>query len=353
MALIWIDGFETYSVTVGTDITTLLQDRYLSTAGTSTLQSPRIAGTNYSCRIQGLTTKDFGNISTWIVGFGLQFPSSTSGRFFDFEDSGTVQCSINLNGSGNLEFRRGTATILATGTATISTGTWYHIEAKVTVDNTSGAAEIKVNGTTDINVSSVDTTTTANDYANRLSIVNAANNKDFDDFYICDTTGSLNNDFLGDKVVELLKPAGAGTNTDWTPLSGSNYQNVDEIPADSDTTYVSSSTNGDKDTYDFDNLSVIKSNVRGLQISLVAKNVTSGAEIAPLVRSGGTDYTGTKSSLTSSYGTVLQIYETDPDTSSQWNKANVNSAEFGQTIEIEESILAIAGSPIASNPIGG
>ncbi len=69
-----------------------------------------------------------------------------------------------------------------------------------------------------------------------------------DDFYLLDCTTSPNDDFLGALKIYALPPT-ANANVHWTPLAGTNWSEVNEVPPDGDTSYVFADSPGDTDQY--------------------------------------------------------------------------------------------------------
>ena len=218
--------------------------------------------------------------------------------------------------------------------------TWYYVELQATIaDGSGGSWEFHVDGVTTLSASSRDTYLSGG--GNVVFGGLATSEVDgmyVDDFYLVDSTGSVNNDFLGICRVETLLPDGNGNSS---VLVGSdadstnNYLLVDNNAAvpPATTEYVESDTEGDKDTYTMDDLSGT-ADVYGLQTTLYAKKDDSGAKFArPVVRSGGTDYPGTSRALVdSTYVPFDEIWETDPGTSSLWAYTAVNGAEVGPEI---------------------
>jgi hypothetical protein len=160
----------------------------------------------------------------------------------------------------------------------------------------------------------------------------------FDDFYLLDDTGTVNNDFLGEIAIEAVLPNGAGTNSDMTATgAATNHEATDENPPDSDTTYVVSGTLNHKDSHATGNLTTTNiTDVLGVQTNVFArKESTSTRELNDVVRSGGTDYNGSIShGLTTTYEYYTTPHDTDPNTGSQFTETNFNSAEFGYEIVI-------------------
>src|SRR5262249_10906170 len=127
---------------------------------------------------------------------------------------------------------------------------WYYLEIGATVATSGGTATVRVDGKTVISFTGNTKT------AGTLHSTDAVSwgfwspsltTYSADDLYVCDATGTTNNNFLGDVRIQSLLPNGAGASTQFTPTgSGTNYLNVNDVP-DVATTYNSSSTVGDRD----------------------------------------------------------------------------------------------------------
>lgn len=246
-------------------------------------------------------------------------------RLYD-TDASSVQLSFYFNSDFEIEVYRGLGgTLLGTSSAVFSgTDEWKYIEIKAVINDSSGSVEVKSNESTVLNLTSQDTQNTANAYLNRIYLygVYTISSTYYDDLYIDDS------DFHGDVRVLSFNPDGDGTHSDFTPSAGSNYQCVDEGVANNDTDYVSSSTLNHKDTYTFTTGSIAA--VHGVQATHYVKKSDSGSRaITPICRSNGTDYSGNSKTLTTSYWSEYDIWETDPDDSSTWTQAKIEAAEFG------------------------
>jgi hypothetical protein len=237
----------------------------------------------------------------------------------------------------------GAGTILDTGTIILKNGVWYHLEIKTTISN-SGSIVINIDGIEDVNFSG-DTQNGTSSVVDRCgfglentnSLVMEAYYKNT---YICDSAGSTNNDFLGNIVIETLRPTADGTTNDFTPLNaGDNYVEVDEASQDGDTSYNSSSTVGNIDLFGMDNISNTINSVLATGINIAMKK-TDGTNrlITDVIRQGGTNYSGqgdkaNSGANISDYTYHTSIHETDPNTSVAWTEAGVNSAETGYEID--------------------
>lgn len=282
-------------------------------------------------------------LSTIFLGFRYKFvtlPTSTQfAQFASFMDGSTAQVVFAISTSGKIEARRGTGTVLGTGNVTLQPNSNYYIEMSSTFSNT-GSVTVRVNGVVDLNLTNVDTTNTANNFADTVRIGEAGDGTPdalVCDLYINDGSGAApNNGFLGDIRVDAFFPTADGTNKTFVPDSGTtNFSRVNETAQNGDTSFVSSSTPGDKDTYIFGQITHNPQTIFGVQAIITAKKDDAGARgIIPVTRSGGTDFDGASQAL--SNGSYISFYETrsvNPATSTPWTQASFNSAEFGYKVE--------------------
>jgi len=340
MSLLFFDGFDTYTATADWrrrwSVDQFQDDSFGSVgsaAGRNSTNGFRFSnnasmgaptGTNAAtlvagCYFTGSTTQTDTN---WIMGF---------------TDAGTGQVVLYMDGSGHLKVYRGFGTTaLGTGTKVLNNSVGHYIEMKVGFHSSTGTVSVKVDGVTDISLTGQNTAPSGNNYANRFDIGARSpfnGSHDFDDVYLCDTSGSVNNDFLGDVRVSAIFPTGAGNYTQWTPSTGSNWQNVDDAAPNGDTDYNSDSTVGDRDSFVMGNLPGTVSSVLGVQYTLVARKDDAGTrQIAPFVRISSTDYDGTTVSLSTSYDTYRELRETSPATSTAWTTSEVDGMEFGYKV---------------------
>lgn len=268
--------------------------------------------------------------STIFLGFAFFSTSLATGNDFAILRAGATNvCRLQLNGAGNLLVLNSGGTTIATGSANLLVNTWYYIEVKLVVNGASGSVEVHLNGAVEISSTAGNFGTTNID---TLQIGQGSNSGQFqyDDMYVCDTTGSApQNTFLGDVRVATIYPAGDGAHTAWTPNTGTtHYTQVDEAQADDDTTYVSDATPGDLDTYTFGTIDT-GATVYALQTNLYArKDDANTRQIAPVIRQSGTDNIGATVTLASTYVDYTQIYNQDP-TSAAWTPTTVNADQYG------------------------
>lgn len=283
--------------------------------------------------------------STVIFGFALNASTlsatSKANQLVSVWDGSTVQFCVKINSDGTLTLVRGsfnTGTDLGTTSAGISTGAFYYIEVKVVLaTGATGSYEIRVNNTTVLTGSSVQT---ANSGTTNWSVLRmfsdatvnhlATGNWIVDDLYLLDGSTGVNNDFLGDgRCMMELPNTGNGANAAWTPSTGTDHGAlVDENPPNT-SDYNSSNTAGQRDTYVYPALGVTGT-VKMVQTCLYTKKSDAGARtIAPVHRISGVNYDGAAVSPSTSVGYLLQVYDQSPATAAAWTVSEIDGAETG------------------------
>lgn len=268
---------------------------------------------------------------TWIIAQAYRSSGVDGGGLLIMatKDAGTVQGCVRHNSDGTFSLLRGTGSVVATSTNSISANNWFFMEFKHIIANSGGTLELRVDGSVWATFTG-DTQETANATANQISIGGTNQTDDHDDIHVLDGQGSINNDYLGDRGVYCLLASGAGNAAQFTPSAGSNFQNVDEDDPDGDTTYNSESSVGQKDTFAFTDLPFSSGSIAGIQISIYARDESVGASsLERIYRSGGTEDEGPAIDPSSSYAYTLEIVEEDPLTTDPFTVTDINAAEFG------------------------
>lgn len=321
MTILFMDGFEL------TSTTNIL--RKWTSGSIASVQTGRFEyGQCVRMQSNALLVRSLGgNYQTLGVAFGCRFGSINTSYIAGFRDSGTNQCEARLRADGRIDLARN-GTLLATSSGAVSAGVWYHFELKAYIHDTAGTLELKVNGASFVSASNVDTKNTANAYATEATIQANAITIDYDDLAVWNTAGSANNDWLGDCRIFTQLPDGAGNYSQWTPSAGSNPQNVDETPADDDTTYNSASAAGSLDSYTFPDISGSGA-IKAVQATLTARKDDAGTRTLAALLRRGSDSLGGNQNLADTYAIYVQLWETDPITAAAWTLANFNNTEFG------------------------
>ena len=273
------------------------------------------------------------NQATLIVCFHYQNASDIGKRIVGFYDSGTAQCYVSSNATtGFVELHRGDGTLLATGKTNVCDGNWHYIETSITFHGTAGAAIVQVDLVQQFSLTSQNTHMSTNNYANTV-LLNGQNTNGiiyYDNLVVMDGTGSTFNSFQGEMRIFSLLPNAVGTYSQWTPSAGTNFSCVNDNPADGDTTYVSTATVGNNDSYKFSSLPFTAGSIKSVWVNLTARNTDVGIrQVAVLARESGTNYVGSSITLGSSYYCFGQMYTTNDPAGNPWTISNFNNIEFG------------------------
>ena len=365
MALLLMESFDHYATA---DLTEKWTSIYASggtvaPAVTASIGRRSTAGVRWSNtvneRAKALGAVVAASGTTCVVGFAFTsstFASLAGGVANDLTaDSGgysNALCTIRLSGTTHVWFRLNTdGTITALGpplsftdwtvkgssTAALTVGTTAYLEFLVTIHDTTGVITVRKNGIPILSLTSQDTNNGGTPGWNEVVIGRLVTTGagsavwDVDDLYIADGSGSAPwNGCLGDVRVDVRNATGAGALADWTPSTGSNWQNIDDAAPDDDSTYNSAATASLTDTFVVDDAPVAGATIYGVQVSLSAKKMDSGTcSLASVVRQSGSNQVGADQNPGTSYAYLRTVYQTNPHTSAQWTDSDFNADEFG------------------------
>jgi hypothetical protein len=333
----WIDGFDFYP-------TSDLPLRYneADTAHSFVISSGGRFGSGCVTLAPSLgtssLTKYLDDQATWVVGFAFRMtsvPPATMRPILKLLDGPTDQVVLNVDPNGRLAITVG-GTTLAAGTTSLLTSTYYYIEFKATIDNASGSASCRIGGSAECGATGVATRQTGNSSANRFQLAAHAdfNGGSFDDLYVLDGQTSGAHDFLGDMRVETLYPSGDGVHGDFAVTgAASGHAAVAEHPEDGDTSYIASSTPGQKSSFSYTDLSSTPTSIAGVQLNVVGRKDDAGSRsLASLVVAGGVDYDLPALPVYDSYSHAVAVLEENPATGAAWTAGDVNALEAGVTL---------------------
>lgn len=269
---------------------------------------------------QALTFVDVSTHKLWIVSFGLKVVTGV----------GTNERIPTL---GNVAFHRDPTdlTLVATGfgstSKAIPASTWIHVALRVYFDASAGTVDMWFDETNVLSLTAKNTGSAPQSVTFTTSTGNT--------FQICDlviqASDTSGDTPLGDRAVSWLPPTSDGADTDWTPLTGTDhFAMVDESPPDGDTSYNSSSTATDKDSYGMTDLAASVASVDAVVWKGSFEKTDAGTRaVKPLLVISSTEYEGTAQNLGTSYQQLYQVYNTSPATSSAFTVSEVNALEAG------------------------
>ncbi len=345
MALLWIDGFDNYGTTIGASPSPSgVFSRKYAVADMSNsvyIRNGRLGG--YAIQLMYDATRYFspGDITTnamIVVGCAIKFETSwptSSIQFMAFYDGSTKGMNVQITPTGQLAVYRGSTLLGTTTDAGIMAGVWFYLEFKVVCNSTTGSYELRIGGVNKLTASGVNTKAGTHDYHTTFRFtgtsVAGGSAVQVDDLYCVDSSGSINNDFLGNMRVVTIRPDAAGDSTQFTPDSGSNYARVNEQVCGDDSNYVEASISGYKDLYNYEALSGITSDIKGIMVNTDCRESDATSySLITVCKSGVTESDNTAQLIgSSSYITRRRLLETDPNTSAAWTKNNLDAAQFG------------------------
>lgn len=255
----------------------------------------------------------------------------------------TLKMALRINTDGTLALYDSTNTLIATGTTTLTTNTWYRIDLKCSNGASTTGYALRINETMEID----GTVVGAKDLA-------ATNNSRFLFGKTANVNSTLINAYFaqiwldgGDYApngyqIDALLPTADGSTNEWTGGTGSsNYAEIGEQVADA-TSYVkdpndaSAPVTGLFGTLRISNASGISGTINASSIVATRTFVEASDDTTTAVsntfqfglRSGSTDgLTSTRNTGTSSSKDELGIiHATDPATSAAWTSSGINSA---------------------------
>jgi hypothetical protein len=276
-------------------------------------------------------------------------------EFRDARFATTRYLMCRLNGAGATNFLQvgvyddaSNAAVAAAGTIGLGDNTWRHFEFEYVAHPTTGSIKVWVDGVLDINFSGDTSNAASGDTSGFVGMMiggssanSGSRSVDFDDILVWDDTGGAGS-FVGrlpDKHrIRHITPAANGSQNDWTPNTGFNYQNVDETTIDGTTTYNYTDTNGAIDYYSFNNMSFDPQVIHAMVGEVffrrdgIRKRGTFPTARAKLKRSGGVQNGNTKN-IAPKYRRSIIASENDPVDSAPWTKGKFNTGQLELGIE--------------------
>lgn len=211
----------------------------------------------------------------------------------------------------------------------IAENAWHYIEIAIEIAD-AGSVTIWLDGLDEPAISySGDTKSLSGVGVDRFGLngnTETGGGADFDDMYC--RSGTL--DRFGEAKLHPLYATEDGA-VMWVPLSGSdNFDMINELTCDQDTTYNSSNTMGDKDFFVLEDITDSPSEIFGVMLSTsVRKDDAATRVIKNKFLIDSNEYDGTDFAVTGNYLWNRQIFMTNPDTGVAWTKSDINDMQVG------------------------
>lgn len=316
-------------------------------ANNATLVNNAPAGrsTTYGISLGGITAflkwANGTNYTTFIASGALYISAgafSVGASIISFLDGTNLQCDLRVNATGNLYFTRNGTTIGTVSSNALASGAgWTYFEVQVTINGSTGSAQVWVNGVSWLSLTGVNTQATVN---STLSVVEYGVTTNvtcyWKDMIGIDTAGGAITTRQGDVTVGVRYPNASGVNQAWTNNGGSSQTNSvqDGIThtgtwPDGDATYISSSTTNQISDFSGPALSLTGSIIAVHHMTYARKDDAGTRQIAQVGLSAAVVEVGATISLGNSYQYYRDILEVDPNTSAAWTLSGFNAATFG------------------------
>ncbi len=277
-----------------------------------------------------------------IVGCAFK-PTSAASGIMQLQGALSVNVGIIRGSGGDVQVWRSSVAMLGSSAAgVLPAAAWSYVEVRTVIHDTTGSVEVRVNGVSVVNVTNVDTkqgggTTIDEVLLGSTSAGSTAATVAWDDVYICDATGTVNNTFVGDIIVEHLRPVADDT-AQWLGSDGNstnNYDLVDEAGTYNGADYVASATVGQRDLYTVSPSSkAIATPVAGVVVAVIALKTDVGARGVKLdikEGSGGTVRSSAELGLPTTFGEIRAVFDRKGD-GSAWTVADVNALRVGYEV---------------------
>lgn len=247
-----------------------------------------------------------------------------------------VQIRVLLGTDGGLEVRRGT-TVLGRSLPIIGAGAYQHIEIYAKADNTVGAIEIRVDEVTRLNLTGIDTVSTANVEFSQVAFGHEQNSDagsfptiDWADAFVNDTAADDSgcDTWIGDCKSGVLMVNADTAQADFTKSTGTvGYSLLNETPAN-DADYIETTSSTAESDFGLADGPASLSEILTVRPFVRAMKDDAGTcTIAPNMKSDGTKGTVDSQPITTAFAYYDSNVPVDPDTGVPWTPSGLNAAQ--------------------------
>jgi len=251
--------------------------------------------------------------------------------YFDTDSYITFGTCFNINLVIN-------GVLVETGITTLYQNIWYLIEVHFVKSATVGSVEIKLDG-----MSSLEVDYSGNTGADPISqikfdmapgFLGEVSDAYFDDIAMNDISGGVDDSWCGEGKIIVMMPNDDSTPLELTPSAASDHHLlVDEVPTDSDTTYVEGSVVDEEDMYNLTPSGLVDVDINRVWTEArTRKTAAIDGHVALITKAaGGAEVSGGDVELLTTYTIkVLGAEElVNPVDSNPWEVADVDLIEIG------------------------
>lgn len=227
---------------------------------------------------------------------------------------------LRVENGGGASFRHG-ATEVSLGAGVFTTNTWYRVEIEAV---SAGTCKVYIDGVPKASL-------TAGSFTiDRIIFGMATGASVLGSCYIDDIAIS-DHSLIGAGEVRILKPNATGNYTAWTNGAGTAPTNVAEVPHNSDTGYISSSTSGQAETEALDSAATggVQGTIGTVKAVAIVRDEGGSSAVQVRIRGGTTDVDTSSSDPGSSYVARCMMRDTNPADSAAWENSDLDAMEIG------------------------
>lgn len=337
MPVVFMDGFDHYSTdTNEASYNGWTVENQFNTTRTTDSRFTTNSGRHIYCTTTGGWLEKRNLVPTPDITLGYayyEYTFTTGVNLAFFYYSTDLLCTIGTDGVGHIIVNDASASLMATSTQVLVTDKWQYIEIICQAHATAGTLEVWVDGVRWINVQPADLENTGPDALIDGVRIYAGFDTQLDDVYITDDITSPPP--LDAPRIITLYPEGQGNAIAW----GNNYLNVQDeggiAAATIDSTYIDSSTSGNKEGFTYPSLSSGTWTIKAVRPIVRAINIDATTpQINVISGNGAGGSTGAETNninLTNQYETGDIIWPYYDAATTVWDQTKIDALE----IEVE------------------
>lgn len=338
MALLFVDGCDSFTATDGSDLTTKWASRngFVSFSPTDGRYGGGAITVSASTRYLqcNFTPAEV----CFLSGSYYWNAFESAGTFMTLVDNaGNAGINLDMSTAGFISVYRlttGTRQFVGASAIPLVKETYYRIEVKIDVKTSAtGSLIVKVNEVEHINFTNFVTGGNTGSSQNNVGSMKTGPGHDFrfDDIVIHDTLGDAPTDFLGDIRIETIRPNGVGSSSEWTSSSGDGFTNVDDDGVnDGDATYVETGDLTNKDLYATGDITTSPTTIPAVVVNTMTRATgTTPRKMDVIVKSSASELFTNFDLIADASFQIKQAYFPVVPGGGSWNKTLVNAMEIG------------------------
>lgn len=266
----------------------------------------------------------------------------SGGGLFGFCGTSTASTrTLRINSNGTLSWCRGaplaTATQDATSSSALVAGVLYHLEARIYFHASAGTLDVRINGVPFMSATGLNTMPTDLTHigfavnGRNVSSILDVNEIYYDNLYLSNELGAVNNGWIGERTVFLLMPNADTGTAAWTKSTGVNgYDLINDVPSNDGSNYLQSTAVGDESVFDLSNLASLGIIPLAVQSFFRGQKTAAGTCTVKIgVRSGASTSTSPDQTMVQNQFQMFQfITELNPATSAPFNATEINGLQL-------------------------